>query len=163
MKQWYTLHCKPRKEAVVAKQLAYRNIEYYFPRVSNKQNNSAGSGSPFFAGYLFVFVDIQKKGFNTINYVPFTYGIVCYGIEPAPIPEIFIQRLRSTLSDSKLSSAQSVQVYIPGDKIKVTEGLFEGMDGIFKGCRSGSERALILLNIISNQFINIEMPMKHIQ
>ena len=164
MKHWYAIHCKPRKEKVVAKQLASREIEYYFPQEKDCQDsNSPEFGKPFFAGYLFVFVDIQEKGFNEINFIPFTHGLVTYGSVPAQIPENFILDLQRYLRDYQKKISPSDQIYKPGDKIKVKEGVLEGMEGIFKGTRSSKKRAVILLNLIQDHFINIEIPIKQLR
>jgi transcriptional antiterminator RfaH len=164
MKRWYAIHCKPRKEDVVSIQLELRNVEVFYPRILiRKKDHKSVSAKPYFPGYLFICVDQNDVNWSKIKWVPFTLGVVGYGMEPIPIPDSFISQLKNHLEMINLERESYRLKFKEGDDIRITDGPLEGYVGAFLSCKSGQERANILVKLIENQFIQIELPIYNIR
>jgi transcriptional antiterminator RfaH len=164
MKRWFAIHCKPRKEDVVTIQLELRNIEVYYPRIIiRKKDRTAVLTKPYFPGYLFICVDQENVNWSKIKWVPFTLGVVGYGREPIPIPDSFISQLRDHLNSINFEREHDHLNLKEGDGIRITTGPLEGYAGAFLSCKSGKERANILVKLIENHFIQIELPIYDIR
>lgn len=166
MKKWYAVHCKSRKEDVVQAQLEAREIEVFYPKIKIRKNDQKSiTTEPYFSGYLFICVDEKANDWSKIKWIPFTIGIVGYGGKPISIPEHFITRLRALLNkidrdaECKDNSHSKLK---DGDLLDITGGPLKGYEAVFISCKSGTERASILLQLIKDRFVQIELPIHQI-
>ena len=92
---WYALRSKPRKEEVVSKQARDQGFEVFFPRLKvHTVNPRARAIQPYFPGYLFVRADIDAVGMSIFQWMPHSVGLVCFGGEPAPVPDNLVHAIR---------------------------------------------------------------------
>jgi transcriptional antiterminator RfaH len=163
MKQWYAVHCKPKKENVVVHQLDLREVEVYYPCIKVMKNNSGSHIiKPFFPGYIFIRIRSEHASWSRLKWIPFTFGIVGYGGEPAPIPDHFIEFLRTKLESINRGYKKPLVRFKEGNEVVIKDGIFKGHDAIFKSCKSSGERVNVLLRLIENEFVQVELPARHI-
>jgi transcriptional antiterminator RfaH len=159
MKQWFALRTKPLTERRVATHLRRNNIEAFLPETPPATAGSARP-APFFPGYLFVNVDVTKTR-SSAWLVPGAVYLVGYGDEPAPVPEEVIRLVRRQLELLAANKGRRAR-FQPGDPVRVTEGPFRDMVGIFDdGCSPG-ERVHVLLQAL-NRSLRLRLPVSALE
>jgi len=155
---WYALRVKPHKEQVVHQYLQKWDVETYFPLVRVKPKNPrAAKQKPYFPGYLFVHVDLESVGANTINWMPGTIGLVSFDNTPATVPENLITELRKRLAQIEAEGGLVLAELQPGDWVRIVEGPFAGYEAIFDMRLPGRDRVQVLLSFLSQHPHPVEM------
>lgn len=155
---WYAIRSKPRKEDALWQQLLQRGFEGFYPRVRVQPvNPRARKVVPYFPGYLFVRADVAAVGLSVFAYMPHAVGLVCFGSEPAAVPENLIHRLRRTIDAVNAAGGESLGGFQPGDRVRVVDGPFEGYEGLFDARIPGQVRVRILLDMLSGRALPVEL------
>ena len=163
MIEWYVLRSKPHKELPLYQQVLARDIECFFPRVkANPVNPRAAKVRPYFPSYLFVKTDLDEVGTNTFTWMPYAQGLVAFGGNPAVVPDPVIHQIKSAIQEINDQGGLKAPCFSPGDRIRVTEGPFEGYEGIFDLHLSGTERARVLLQLLSDRQMPVEMDIRQL-
>lgn len=145
--QWYTIFCKPNKEAQVADYL-HNNVDVtiYHPTLRVKPVNPRASKTrPYFPRYIFVHTDLETIGFHALRWIPGAIGLVEFGGEPAIIPAEFIRALRQRIAEIEAAGGLQLDGLEHGDPVCVKHGPFAGYDAIFDTRLSGEKRVQVLL------------------
>ena len=155
---WYALRIKPHKERAVSEQLQQWDIEAYCPMVRVKPKNPrAAKQKPYFPGYLFVHIDLDSVGSNTINWMPGTLGLVSFGNTPATVPENLIGELQQRLLQIEAQGGLVLVDLEPGDPVRIVEGPFAGYEAIFNMRLAGKDRVQVLLSFLSQHPHPVEL------
>lgn len=161
---WYVIQSHPNKEQLLFKQIELLEIEVFYPKIKVKPVNPRSRKiRPYFPGYLFIKTDPEMIGTSTIKWMPHSKGIIAFGGEPSIVPEIFVNALKQKTGDSLNSVIEIKEEFNSGTPISIEFGLFEGYEGIFDVKLEGSDRARILLKMLSNQYVPVELEISHIQ
>jgi transcription antitermination factor NusG len=149
---WYVLRSKPRKEEVLWRQVRTRGHEIFFPRLRvNPVNPRSRKLRPYFPGYMFVRVDIEEVGLSTFQWMPHAIGLVCFGGEPATVPENLVHAIKRRVEEIAEAGGELLDGLKQGDKVRIDEGPFAGYEAIFDARISGTERVRVLLKILTDQ------------
>ena len=144
--QWYALHVKPHKEPMVHQFLVAQGFHVYYPVLKvNPVNPRSRKKRPFFPGYMFVRIDLDETGADTLRWTEGTYGLVQFGDEPANVPERLLEEVKEQLRIYEASLAVEKPEFEKGDHVRIVDGLFEGYDAIFDTHLSGNDRVQVLL------------------
>lgn len=147
--KWYALRIKPHKERVVKQRLSAEEIPTYLPTLRvNPKNPRAAKQKPYFPGYLFVRVDLEKLGRGALSWMPGTLGLVEFGGIAAPVPDTLIAALKEKLTGLNTANPKQAQLK-KGDRVRIVDGPFAGYEAIFDTALPGSERVQILLAFLS--------------
>ena len=148
---WYALRSKPRKEEVVWRQVRTQGYEIFYPRLKvNPVNPRARKLRPYFPGYMFVSVDLGEAGLSTFQWMPHAMGIVCFGEEPAIVPEHLIHAIRKRVDEIAAAGGEIFDGLSSGDSVVINAGPFAGYEAIFDARLPGSERVRVLLQLLNN-------------
>ena len=148
--QWYALWVKPHKESTVLQQMQIRELQGFLPMVKvNPKNPRAAKFRPYFPGYMFVYVDLEKLGVNAMNHIPGTRGLVSFGGDPAVVPASLVRKLEDQLAEIDKAGGLVFNNLKTGDTVRITRGPFAGYEAIFDMQLSGSERVQVLLKFLS--------------
>jgi transcriptional antiterminator RfaH len=149
---WYALRCKPRKEDVVWQQVRSQGFETFYPRIKvTPVNPRAKKLKPYFPGYLFVQIDLEKAGNSVFQWMPHTLGLVNFGGEPALVPENLINAIRSRVDEINQSGGELFDGLQSGDVVRISNGPFAGYEAIFDARLPGSVRVRVLLELLGNK------------
>ena len=149
---WYALHVKPHKEPAVHQLLISLGTEVYYPVLKvNPVNPRSRKERPFFPGYMFVKVDLDVTGADTLRWTEGTYGLVQFAGEPTSVPDTLIDELREQLKRHAASLAVEKPDFEKGDHVHIVDGLFEGYDAIFDIQLAGNDRVQVLLAYLHQQ------------
>jgi len=161
---WYCIRSKPNKESFLCSQLQARELEVFYPRLKVKPVNPRSSKvRPYFPGYLFVYVDLDEVGSNTLQWMPGALGLVFCGSQPVPVQEELINAIRNRVEAANAARREWLSGLKQGDTVKVADGPFAGYEGIFDVRLPGSERVRIFLTLLEQQRMKVELPATHIQ
>ncbi len=161
---WYCMRSKPNKEEFLYSQLLANAIETFYPRLRVKPVNPRSSKiRPYFPGYLFVNVDLEKIGANTLQWMPGALELVHYGNEPAPVQNELVNAIRNRVEALNAAGANWLAGLKAGDPVRVEAGPFAGYEAIFDVRLPGSERVRVFLNLLGDQMLKLELPAMHIK
>jgi len=149
---WYALRSKARKEEVVWRQVRTQGYEVFCPRLKVQPvNPRARKMKPYFPGYMFVYVDIDQVGLSAFQWMPHSMGLVCFGDEPAIVPDNLVYAIRRRIDEISAAGGELFDGLRPGDKVLISEGPFAGYEAIFDARIAGSERVRVLLLLLNSQ------------
>ena len=148
---WYAIYTKPKTEEIVSEKLMRAGIEVYNPKLKirkyiRKQYREVIE--PLFPCYIFGRFEPQKYQWM-ITYTRGVRKIVGDKTDPWPVAEDIIGFIRSNEKDGFV--AIKCEELSEGDTVKISEGPFSGLTGMFKKVIKGTERVVLLLNAIEYQ------------
>ena len=164
MNYWYVMHSKPKKEALLCERLRIQGIEVYLPSIRVKPvNPRARKEQPFFPGYLFVHVDLEKISTSEFRWIPGSIGLVCYGGEPAYVGDSLIREIKKQIEEITDLDNNYVDRFRPGDSVVINDGPFATYKGMFDCRLSGSDRVRVLLELLRGQKMPLELSGRQLQ
>lgn len=146
MDAWYALYAKPRQEALVARQLAERGIETFFPQFVERRRDGERPVS-LFPCYLFARVDLDVVGRSVLLWTPGLRGVVSFGGVPARVSEAAIGLVRKQLAALEAAGGFPQTRFRPGERVRIREGPLAGLEAIFEEPRP-AERVRILVRFL---------------
>lgn len=149
---WFALRSKARKEEVVWRQVHNQGYEVFYPRLKVQPVNPRSRKlKPYFPGYMFVNVDIDRVGLSAFQWMPHAMGIVCFGDEPAIVPDNLVYAIMRRVEEISAAGGELFDGLHQGDKVFISEGPFAGYEAIFDARIPGSERVRVLLLLLNSQ------------
>ena len=155
--RWYALRTKPNREAQAWQQARARGVVSFYPRLRVRPVNPRSRRvRPYFPGYIFVQADLEQSGLSLFNYMPYAIGLVCFGGEPASVPDALIHALQRRMQEfaerGELRGGPK-----KNDPVWITDGAFAGYEAIFDVELSGGRRVRLLLQMLSGRSVPIEL------
>jgi len=164
MDHWYVMHSKPRKETLLRERLRVQRIEVYLPSIRVKPvNPRSRKEQPFFPGYLFIYVDIEKISVSELRRIPGATGIVCIGGEPTSVGDSLIRTIQKQIDDMTESDLHYVDHLKAGDQVVINDGPFANYKAMFDCRLSGQDRVRVLLELLQGQKLRLELSAKQLQ
>ena len=142
---WFVIYTKSRNEKKVAELLQKNGVEVFCPLVKLKKNWSDRTKiveTPLFNSY--VFVNLPEKDRNLVFNVPGVIRYLFWLKKPAIVKDSEIESLKAVLNDT--IDSFSIENYQIGDTIKISEGVFKGVDGVIEK-QSKNKLHVILENV----------------
>lgn len=142
---WFVIYTKSRNEKKVAELLQKNGVEVFCPLVKLKKNWSDRKKiveTPLFNSY--VFVNLSEKDRNVVFNVPGVIRYVFWLKKPAIVKNSEIESLKAVLNDT--IDSFSIENYQIGDTVKISEGVFKGLDGVIEK-QSNNKLHVILENV----------------
>lgn len=162
--RWYVLRSKPNKEEALWREVSARDQEVFYPRIHVQPvNPRSRKVRPYFPGYMFVNIDLSAVGPSAFTWMPHSYRLVTLGSEPSSVPEGLIHALRRRVGEVNDSAGDLFDGLKPGEEVTIQAGPFMGYEALFDGRLPGSERARVLLKLLSKQQIPLELPAGQIE
>jgi transcriptional antiterminator RfaH len=155
---WYALRSKPRKEEVLWRQLRSKEYEVFFPRLKVQPvNPRSRKWRAYFPGYMFVQVDLDEVGLSTFQWMPHAIGLVSFDGEPASVPDNLIHAIAKRVEEIKAAGGEFYDGLKPGDRVKISDGPFQGYEAIFDARLPGTERVRVLIQMLSDRRLPVEL------
>lgn len=162
-RRWYVFRSKPHREAALSQISRRMGLEVFYPTLLVRPvNPRAATEVPFFPGYLFVHAELEKLGESCFRFMPFSQGLVTIGGEAAAMPEHEIHAIRRTV-ERIWNQGYCEPLFTPGEQIMVTEGVFEGYEGVVDLQLSGKERVRVLLKMLNQRYAPVELSVHGIK
>jgi transcriptional antiterminator RfaH len=144
------IRSKPRAEAVARLNLERQGYRVYFPRIERSvriRGRWTDRIEPLFPRYLFLNLDVGAQSLGPVRSTVGVTQIVRFGADYAAVPEEIVSELMRREDPGTGLHRLQRPVFAPGDAVRVLEGPFHGLEGVFE-CQDGGERVLILLELL---------------
>lgn len=145
------MRTKPRKEREVEHRLRHLDLEVFLPWLRCRRRVVTRFQwvlAPLFPGYLFCRLDLVVSG-KAARYSPGVVDFLKFGNRIAEVEAPVIQSLRARCPDG-VAQIQP-RTYRFGERVRVLEGPFSGLDAVFEREMRGSDRVAILLEVLGRQ------------
>ncbi len=149
---WYVVHSKAFHEKRVTFHLHQRmaSLEVFVPLIEvtrRRRNRKWSVLQPVFPGYLFAAFPLEPSTWGVVRWTPGVKRILGCGDVPVPVPNEFIDELKARVAEFGF-----IRPGIPfsaGDRVRLREGPFAGLEGIFERQLSPAGRVRVLLELLS--------------
>ncbi len=148
-RRWYLVYCKPRQETVARENLERQGYATYLPllrEVRRRQGRRVTVVAPMFPRYLFIHLSSQSDNWAPIRSTLGVVSIVRFGRAAARVPDVLIAALKAR-EDGQGIQILPLEEYMPGRRVRITQGGFAGYEGIFQAA-SGRDRVTVLLDVL---------------
>jgi transcriptional antiterminator RfaH len=147
---WYLVHTKPRQEHCALQNLQNQGYSCYLPMLACEKLQRGKLEvvhTALFPRYLFIELDTQLNGksWSPIRSTKGVSRLVCFGSEPARIPEELIAALQQ---HEQQAGQQPAQLFTKGQKVHITDGPFQGLEAIYD-MADGESRVMVLIELLS--------------
>lgn len=153
--RWYAVQARPTRERLALQNLNNQGFEALCPMQRKARKNSQRWQSvlrPYFPGYLFVRLDLERQRWRSINGTLGVVRIVGTGSDgqarPTPLPIGLVERFVELQSaDGELKFAENLNV---GDAVRIVGGPFDNLCGVLEAA-GDVQRVTILLDMLSQE------------
>ena len=148
--EWYLVRTKTGQERKASDNLTRFVNETFLPLMKTRVyrwGRLVESIVPLFTSYLFAAFDLERE----YNYVRHTSGVqyvVHYGDQPPVVPKWILDEIRARCAAGPVKLCRDE--LFAGDSVRVVNGPFRQLEGIFERRVSGSERVAILLSAMGS-------------
>lgn len=149
MQKWYLAHCRPREEERALLNLKHQEIEAFYPYAEVKKlyrRKMVTRVEALFPGYIFIRADLEIISSVTIRSTRGIRNLVRFGTGPCEVPTELVYDLMCHC-DSDALREQLSEVPRQGDKVRIEQGPFAGLDAIYQEA-DGDTRAILLLTLL---------------
>ena len=146
--EWFVVMTKPGKQDDVAKKLSTAGFEVFDPKLKQySRKRSIYVKRALFPLYVFVRMDIELKH-QLIKYTRGVLRVLGIGAAPHPISDEVVSKLKASCDEKCVINAKYVEEDIrTGDKVRITDGPFEGLEAVVSGLYGDKQRVEVLLDL----------------
>lgn len=162
---WYAVHSHPHREESLARYMADKGLEVFYPHLKVKPVNPRSRRiRAYFPGYVFVRADLEQTGSSLFQWMPFATGLVSFGGEPAVVPDALITALQAHLERLNRVATQSpVEQFQKGERVDIESGPFAGYEAIFDARLPGRQRVRVLLKFLGERHVPLELDPRQLR
>ncbi len=135
-KYWFALYTKPRSEFKAREQLAVLEVEHYLPtftKMKQWSDRKKKITEPLIRGYIFIHANEIQRLASVEQ--PSIVRCLFDGGHPASIPDWQINNIKKLVTlESELIVCNGI---VPGTKVRIKNGPFEGVVGIVANSEKG--------------------------
>jgi transcriptional antiterminator RfaH len=149
---WYAIYTKTKREDMVTRSLHQAGIEVYNPKLKARKylrRQYRNVIEPLFPSYIFARFD-PASSLWMIRYTRGVKKVVSSNNTPWPVTREMIDLIRSREDENGIINL-NYDMYEKGDTVKIANGPFAGLTGIFERPMKGNERVVLLLNAVTYQ------------
>lgn len=147
MESWYLLYCKRGQLERARAHLTRQDIPCVTPMITLDKvvrGKRMQVPEPMFPNYMFIELDPERIHTTTVQSTRGVSHFVRFGKLPATVPFQLIKQLMLAPTPTIIAP----QTPVPGDRVRITQGAFSGMEAIYHES-DGEKRAILLLNLLN--------------
>lgn len=151
--RWLLVFTKPSGEATAKANLERQGFQVYFPRVSRKvlfKSAWRHTISALFPRYVFVRINAAMQSLAPIRSTLGVSNVVRFGDEYISVPDRIVEDLVGREDERGLHQLSFVSRFKVGAAVRILEGAFAGIEGIFDS-EDASDRIVVLLNLLGRE------------
>jgi len=150
MAYWACARLEPHRERLAVHCLGVAGYEVYLPRLRERRishGRKIEARPPLFPGYAFIAIELQ---WHAARWTTGVLGLIMCGIhEPARVPDSVIAEIRARERGGLIELPRR-EKFRTGEAVRVTQGPFRGIAGLYAGQRP-HDRVLVLLTLLGGQ------------
>jgi transcriptional antiterminator RfaH len=153
MRRWYLIHTKPAGEREAQRQLQRQDYGTYLPRLIQtvrRRGQPRVQITPLFPRYLFLNLDEGRQSLAPVHSTFGVASIVRFGARFATVPDAIVRQLREREDPQTGLHSLKPPRLTPGTPVRVTAGVFAGLEGVFER-EEGGERVVVLLSLLGQE------------
>ena len=161
--RWFAVQCLANREALAYVQLQNQDFETFFPRQQKTRRHARKFDvvlAPFFPGYLFVKLDLNRDRWRSVNGTRGVARLVMQGEMPAPAPVGIVEGLMEVCDDTGLVQVRDRDGLEVGQAVRILSGAFVDFIGELDRLDEVG-RVRVLLEIMGGR-VPIVLPREHI-
>lgn len=146
--KWYLIYCQPLKERYAATALREQyEVPVYLPEVKRSFKGHI-QHAPLFPRYLFAKISLLQHPPSRINHLPGVSRLIMFNETPQPVPDKVVQAIHQQVERLNYTGGLTESPIQPGDTVEITSGPLHGLEAIFVGPTTPSQRVRILLEFM---------------
>lgn len=157
---WCVAYTQPSKELQALQHLKDQGYEVYLPRFKKLCRHARKVEeklAPLFPRYIFVGMDLETARWRSINGTRgVSYLLMADDLGPAKVPVGIIEHLRSQEESDGVVPVSSLDSFIKGDRVRITDGVFKDQTATVDFLDAQS-RVQVLLSFMGRE-VNITLP-----
>ncbi len=143
---WYVAKSKPRKENWLTSSLSQLGVEVFYPQIRARRRGKLVM-EPLFPTYVFCQFNGDASNWPAIRWAPgLSYFLSTDGI-PTRVPDEMVGYLDQQVKEWN-GEGHSVRRLKTGDAVKVENGPFAGLEGVFQKYMGARQRCNILIEVM---------------
>jgi len=148
--KWYLVKTKPLNESRIYTRLTEAGFESIYPKIIKKiKGKGRLEERPLFPTYLFVRFAMEQL--RTVRYTRGVARVVSFGPEPQEVDSSIVEAVRARMNEEGIVElVKKTVTWKRGERIKIGEGPFAGIDAIFVEELPDRERVVLLLDAVSS-------------
>ncbi|ACR67403.1 transcription/translation regulatory transformer protein RfaH [Edwardsiella ictaluri] len=149
MESWYLLYCKRGQLTRAREHLTRQEIPCVIPMITLEKvvrGKRTQVQEPMFPNYMFIELDPERIHTTTVQSTRGVSHFIRFGKLPAIVPFSIVKPLMMTPA----LTAIAPQTPIPGDRVRITQGAFNGIEAIYRES-DGEKRAILLLSLLNQE------------
>jgi transcriptional antiterminator RfaH len=157
--RWYVAQTQPHGESKASVHLVRQGFEVFLPRYLKKRRHARRVemvAAPLYPSYIFVAIELECQRWQSIRSTIGVSKIVCRGDQPAPVPEGVVEELRRRVDENGLFRFDRRPRFNPGDKVRIVDGVFSELLGLYEGM-DDRERVAVLLDLLGRK-VRVLLP-----
>jgi transcriptional antiterminator RfaH len=149
---WYLVNTKTHSEKMAEMNLQRLGVEVFCPLLQQEKiirRKRQTVVSPLFPGYLFAKFDPAHQ-YRAVHYATGISKVVMFGATPAKVEEELIDAMKANMFNGFVRIAVQAP-FKPGQKVRIQDGPFRGLEAVFECEMSDRQRVAILLQAVAYQ------------
>lgn len=151
--RWYVVSASPGSESVAETNLRRQGFSTWTPRqlrVVRSARRRIEKRVPFFPGYLFTQLDVERQRWRSVNGTFGVRSLIMAGGRPLPCPRGLVEDLQVlTGRDGIFNAAAAAR---PGDTVRLVSGPMAQLVGTLEHL-DGAGRARVLLKLLNSDIL----------
>jgi transcription antitermination factor NusG len=155
--QWCVVHVRAGQELAAAGLLERSlKLSVFLPEVLQRWRGRTQLG-PLFPGYVFVTEGDRQGALGEVDFTPGCGRLVRLGrceqqaTSPVTICEAVVEQLRQRVTQFNAAGGLPTHRLHPGDWVQIKAGPMRGLDALFIGPQTSSERVQLLLYFLGRE------------
>jgi transcriptional antiterminator RfaH len=149
--RWYVIYTKTNEEDRAALNLAAWGLETFYPRIRKKQLNEFTGKAiyfsrPLFPRYIFARFDAETL-LHKVSNSRGVQRVLSIDYAPVPVDDEIVALIQSKVAEEGFVNLD--EPFRRGDEVRIKDGSFKGINGIFDRTLKDKNRVMIFLTAIN--------------
>ncbi len=157
---WFAVYTKSRQEHIALLNLERQSFECFLPMAENpyqrRGNKNESRHEPLFSRYLFLNAFPEIQDLATVRSTRGVVGLVRSGFELIRVPESIITGLKTRMDPATGLIAVNPVPLNNGDKVRIFDGPFAGLEGVLKEQHSEIRTVLLLKMLGAETIVEVD-------
>lgn len=143
--RWYVVHTQPHSENRAVSHLERQSYRIFCPRTRKTVRHARKATrtlAPLFHSYLFVWLDVSRDRWHSVNGTCGVIRLITQGETPQPVPVGIVEALQSRVgTDSAMNWAPSLRI---GQAVRISDGPFVDFVGTLEHLDAAGQVRVLL-------------------
>jgi transcriptional antiterminator NusG len=161
--KWYVVRAisgqEKKVKAIIESELSLEGLSKYVPEIliptqkvyEIKNGKKTSRDKSYFPGYILVHANLVGEVVPTIRAVNGVVGFLGQDGEPVPMRQSEVNRIFGQVDESNQEGESSINPYIVGEFVKVTDGPFTGFSGVIEEVNEEKKKLKVMVKIFGRK------------